>query len=78
MAGAYPPQPGPRHASVEAVVLEHCRRFTPARLPPDRPWGVPKRCYSNATLHSETYGLVYVEGFAIHSSGFPAAHAWRS
>lgn len=76
MAGAYPSQPGRRHASIEALVLEHGRWFTPAPLPPGRPLGVPQRCYGNATVHSETYGLVYVEGFAIHTSGFPAAHAW--
>jgi hypothetical protein len=76
MAEAYPPQPDRRHASIEALVLEHGRWFTPAPLPADRPLGRPQRCYSNATLHSETYKLVYVEGFAIHTSGFPAAHAW--
>jgi hypothetical protein len=76
MADAYPPQPGRQHASIEALVLEHGRWFTPAPLPPDRPRGRPQRCYGNATLHSETYRLAYVEGFAIHTSGFPAAHAW--
>ncbi|WP_326957556.1 hypothetical protein [Amycolatopsis sp. NBC_01286] len=57
-------------------MLEHGRWFTPTSLPPDRPRGEPQRCYRNASLHSETYGLVYVEGFAIHTSGFPAPHAW--
>ncbi len=75
-AEAYPPQPSRRYASVEALVLEHGRWFTPAPLPPDRPRGRPQRCYGNATLHSQTYQLVYTEGFAIHTTGFPAAHAW--
>ncbi|WIV52931.1 hypothetical protein [Amycolatopsis nalaikhensis] len=75
-ARLWPDLPDRRYSSIEALLLDRGRWFTPADLPPGRPRGPEQRCYANATLHSETYGLTYTEGFALAGSGLYAAHAW--
>ncbi len=48
----------------------------PTDLPSGAERGPARRCYANASLHSEAYGLTYVEGFALAAPHLCAAHAW--
>ncbi|GLY42970.1 hypothetical protein Amsp01_089930 [Amycolatopsis sp. NBRC 101858] len=75
-ASIYPDVPGRCYSSIEALLLEQGRWFTPADLPDGAERGPERRCYANASLHSEVHGLIYVEGFALAASRLHTAHAW--
>lgn len=68
--------------SLEGIVLEHGRRFTPAPLPEDMMPGEPKNCFSNAMAvvlgapDEENYR--YCEGYAWREghSLILIHHAW--
>lgn len=64
-----PPLSDRCYSSVEALVLDRGRWFTPADFPRERARGNDGRCYANATRHSEVYGLAYTEGFALAPGG---------
>lgn len=63
-------------ASIAEFLLAHGREFIPARLPlwcPRMPLG---RCFHNAYLLAQEYGLTYCEGYALSGQSVPYHHGW--
>ncbi len=62
----------------EDFLLKHGREYTATPFP-DGAWrGAPRCCFFNAIVVAATYGLAYVEGYAINEYGVPVHHAWNA
>ena len=63
-----------RYRSVAQLLVETGRLFRPGPPPGDP--GPARQCYRNASTHSDTHNLPYVEGLALTAQGLVVEHAW--
>ncbi len=72
------PPAGWKYATMEGLVLDVGREYTPRPLPDDVQLGTVKECFQNATeLAMSREGLTYVEGYATSgTTGIAVHHAW--
>jgi hypothetical protein len=60
-------------------VLRHGRSYVPQPLPKPYRVGAQKMCFGNAIIVAASYGLAYVEGYALAPTiRFPIHHAWNA